>query len=360
MIIITIIAGARPNFVKVAPIIHEINKQEKDIISYRLVHTGQHYDDKMSHSFFNDLNIPKPDINLNSGGGTHAEQTAKIMIEFEKYLIKNPTDLVLVVGDVNSTLACSIVAKKLKTRVAHVEAGIRSNDMEMPDEINRLVTDSITDLFFTTTRNAGSNLIKSGIKEEKIYFVGNVMIDTLLTNLERLKKPELFDTHNLSIAKYFVLTLHRPKNVDTKQKFIELLNEINRNARNLPVIFPLHPRNRDFLNQSNLKLDNIIFVSPLGYLEFNYLVKNSLAVITDSGGITEETTVLGIPCYTLRENTERPETCSVGTNHLIGTNPRNIKPALDHLFSGNNINGQIPELWDGQTAKRIVNILRTL
>ena len=357
---ISIIAGARPNFVKIAPIIHAIQNSGNKQLNFRLIHTGQHYDEKMSDSFFKDLNISQPDINLGVGSGSQAEQTAGIMVEFEKELINNPVDLVLVVGDVTSTMACSIVAKKLNTKVAHIEAGIRSYDLTMPEEINRMVTDSITDYFFTTTTLASNNLKKSGIPEEKIFFVGNVMIDTLLSNINRLIKPQIYNYLNLQEKKYIVLTMHRPANVDETEKLKQSINQITSGVHELPVIFPIHPRTAKIFANAGITASNLHVTDPLGYLEFNYLVKNSMAVITDSGGITEETTVLGIPCITLRNNTERPETCTIGTNELIGTDPLKIKPALEKLFSGNWKKGKIPELWDGNSAKRIVEILSTI
>jgi UDP-N-acetylglucosamine 2-epimerase (non-hydrolysing) len=311
----------------------------------------------MSDLFFQDLHIAQPDINLGIGSGTQAEQTAGIMVEFEKELVNNPADLVLVVGDVTSTMACSIVAKKLNTKVAHVEAGIRSYDLTMPEEINRMVTDCLADYFFTTTLLASDNLKRSGIPENKIFYVGNVMIDTLLANLDRLQKPQVYNDLNLKEKKYLVLTMHRPANVDQAEKLKQSINQITSGVNGLPVIFPIHPRTAKIFSNAGIGASNLYVTDPLGYLEFNYLVKNSMAVITDSGGITEETTVMGIPCITLRDNTERPETCTIGTNELIGTNPDNIKPALYKLFSGNWKKGEIPELWDGNTAKRIVKIL---
>ena len=356
---ITIIAGARPNFMKIAPIIHAIQKAQKDRknIYYRLVHTGQHYDAKMSDTFFNELNIPQPDANLQCGGGSQAEQTAYIMVAFEKELLANPADLVMVVGDVTSTMACSIVAKKLNTQVAHVEAGIRSGDLSMPEEINRIVTDSLTNHFFTTTPWAGENLNKSGVKSESIFFVGNVMIDTLLANQHRFQAPPFWDSMNLSPKNYFVMTLHRPANVDEGQKLKALIHEIVVNAKDLPIIFPIHPRTAKIFTELGITYSNLHIVEPLGYLQFNYLVQHAKAVITDSGGITEETTVMGVPCITLRENTERPETVHIGTNELIGTNPTAIKPALEKLWKGNWKKGGIPELWDGKAAERIVETL---
>lgn len=356
---ISIIAGARPNFMKIAPIIHAIKKAHSSghNIQYRLIHTGQHYDEKMSDTFFKELNIPHPDANLNCGGGTQAEQTAAILIAFEKELIENPADLVLVVGDVTSTMACAIVAKKLNTKVAHVEAGIRSFDLTMPEEINRMVTDSITDYFFTTSTFANDNLKKSGISEASIFFTGNVMIDTLNANRGKLRKPAIFDENNLEKGKYLVMTLHRPANVDEGEKLKALIDEIVNNVEGLPIIFPIHPRTAKIFSSLGIEADNLLIVEPLGYLEFNYLVENCKAVITDSGGITEETTVMGVPCITLRANTERPETVSIGTNELIGVNPEAVKPALAKLFAGDWKKGGIPELWDGHAAERIVDSL---
>lgn len=359
---ITIIAGARPNFIKIAPLIHAIQKAQelKAPIQYRLVHTGQHYDAKMSDTFFTELNIPIPDANLACGGGSQAEQTAAIMIAFEKELLANPAELVVVVGDVTSTMACSIVAKKMNTKVAHIEAGIRSFDLSMPEEINRMVTDSITDYFFTTTELANENLRKAGIEEERIFFVGNIMIDTLLKNLPRLAKPAVFDSLHLTPKNYLVMTLHRPANVDEGGVLKELIQEIATNVDELPVIFPIHPRTAAIFSALGISAPNLHIVDPMGYLEFNYLVQQAKAVITDSGGITEETTVMGVPCITLRDNTERPETCSIGTNELIGTNPANIAPALKKLFEGKWKKGAIPPLWDGHTAERIVAHLSVL
>lgn len=359
---ITIIAGARPNFMKIAPIIHALLKEKKNgkNINYRLIHTGQHYDKKMSGDFFEQLEIPLPHANLESGGGSQAEQTASIMIKFEKELIQNPADLVLVVGDVTSTMACAIVAQKLQTKVAHVEGGIRSNDWTMPEEINRLVTDSITNFFFTTSRVANDNLINSGVPAEKIFFTGNTMIDTLLKQKARFKKPEFWESFQLNKKKYAVITLHRPANVDDKKILKAILKEIINNTDQLPLIFPVHPRTSKILNEIGINNPRLHLVDPQGYLEFNYLVENSMFVITDSGGITEETTVLGIPCITLRDNTERPETVTVGTNELIGTNPDKIKPTLEKLFRGEWKKGAIPEMWDGKSAERIIESILNL
>ena len=356
---ITIIAGARPNFMKIAPIIEAIRSAQAagNDIGYRLVHTGQHFDRVMSGVFFEELNIPEPDVHLECGGGTQAEQTASIMLAFERELSAHPCDCVLVVGDVTSTMACTLVAKKLNTPVAHVEAGIRSGDMMMPEEINRIVTDSLADYFFTTSELAGDNLRRAGVSDNKIFFVGNVMIDTLLKNKSRFRVPAVCEDLQLQWCRYLVLTLHRPANVDEIDKLQRTIQAIVNNVRDLPVIFPIHPRTASVFRASGIVADNLKIIEPLGYLEFNYLVQHSLAVITDSGGITEETTVMHVPCLTLRDNTERPETCSIGTNMLVGTNPDNIKPALDRLFSGEWPHGGIPQLWDGHAAERIVKVL---
>ena len=358
---ITIIAGARPNFIKIAPIIKAIEKKQNDHnkLSYRLVHTGQHYDKNLSDTFFEELNIPKPNINLEVKSGSQAEQTGAIMVAFEKELLLNPCDLVLVVGDVNSTMACAIVAKKQNIKVAHVEAGIRSGDMTMPEEINRIVTDSITDYFFTTSNSATENLLKNGIDKKHIHFVGNVMIDTLYQNLNRMYEPTFWNEYQLKTANYIVLTLHRPSNVDQEQSLIQLLKGIDTMAGDKKVIFPIHPRTKAILGENNLKLKNILFVVPQGYLNFMYLVKNSFAVITDSGGISEETTVLGIPCFTMRNNTERPETESIGTNTLVGTSIESLEKVYKEFLQNGREKAGIPELWDGKASERIIDILLT-
>ncbi|WJJ97103.1 non-hydrolyzing UDP-N-acetylglucosamine 2-epimerase [Algibacter luteus] len=359
---ITIVAGARPNFMKIAPIIEAIqNKKEEGFnLNYRLVHTGQHYDKNLSGTFFEELNIPLPDSNLDVKSGTQAEQTAAIMIGFEEELKQNPCDLVMVVGDVTSTMACTIVAKKAHVKVAHVEAGIRSGDMRMPEEINRIVTDSLTDYFFTTSNYANENLVRLGVSKSNIFFVGNVMIDTLLKNEKRLQKPELWEQLNLSSKKYLVMTLHRPSNVDEEKQLKTLITQIVTLGEAYPIIFPVHPRTQKLLSNFNLNFKNLHYVNPLGYLEFNYLVKQAFAVITDSGGITEETTVMNVPCMTLRDNTERPETCDIGTNILVGNDPEKIEKAFKILFSGTWKQGEIPELWDGHAATRIVHHLATM
>lgn len=395
---ITLIAGARPNFMKIAAIVHAIERfnesrvdSQESRVEYRLVHTGQHYDKNMSDTFFEELGIPAPDVNLGCGGGTQAEQTAHIMVEFERDLMAHPTDVVLVVGDVTSTMACSIVAKKLNTKVCHVEAGIRSWDLTMPEEINRMVTDSLADYMFTTSDVANRNLVRQGAElvesqksqiesdtlpedkyaqercPQRVWFVGNVMIDTLLANRARFRQPAVWSELGLKEKNYIVMTMHRPANVDEENHLRAMMEQIVDNAHGLPVIFPIHPRTAKLLfglegeRVRGLEgMPNLYIVEPMGYLEFNYLVERAKAVVTDSGGITEETTVMGVPCITLRDNTERPETCTVGTNELIGTNPDAIKPALDKLFAGQWKKGAIPELWDGHAADRIVQILSEL
>lgn len=358
---IDIIAGARPNFMKIAPIIDAIQNAQKkgNNIQFRLVHTGQHYDQNMSGSFFEQLGIPAPDVNLCAGGGSQAEQTAAIMIGYEKLLMLNKPDICMVVGDVTSTMACAVVAQKMIVKVAHVEGGIRSGDWTMPEEINRIVTDSITNYFFTTSKSANQNLRNLGIKEDQIFFVGNTMIDTLLKHRPDFRKPPIWDEAALIAGKFIIITLHRPSNVDEEHKLRDLLQTIIDHSQGLPLIFPVHPRTRQILDQFEIVYSNLYLIEPLGYLEFNYLVERSKAVITDSGGITEETTVMGIPCMTLRENTERPETITMGTNELVGTNPIAIIKAIEKLFSGRWKNGAIPERWDGKSAERIVDILLT-
>jgi UDP-N-acetylglucosamine 2-epimerase (non-hydrolysing) len=360
--LIDIIAGARPNFMKIAPIIRalEARKAEGGPLRYRLVHTGQHYDPRMSGEFFTQLGIPAPDVNLEVGSGSQAEQTAGIMTRYESLLLEAPAQLCLVVGDVTSTMACAITAKKLCIPVAHVEAGIRSGDMTMPEEINRIVTDSITDWFFTTSEMAGANLRHAGIDEARIFFVGNTMIDTLLAHIDRLEAPDFFETLDLEAGRYFVTTLHRPANVDRGGAFSRMLSAIGEGARGMPIVFPVHPRTARTLREIGEMPANLHLVEPQPYLQFNWLVKNAFAVITDSGGITEETTVMGIPCLTLRDSTERPETVSMGTNVLIGTDPDALPPALDDLFAGRWKKGGIPPMWDGQTAPRIVTALERL
>ena len=362
MIRIDIIAGARPNFMKVAPIIRALEGRRgaAGAVTYRLIHTGQHYDPRMSGDFFLQLGIPEPQVNLEVGSGTQAEQTAAIMVRYEQLLIESRSDLCLVVGDVTSTMACAIAAQKLGVQVAHVEAGIRSGDWSMPEEINRLVTDAITDFFFTTSEAANHHLRRAGVSEDRIFFVGNTMIDTLLVNLPRLQPPTFWEPMGLSPGGYFVVTLHRPANVDNPGRLAAMLAAIAQGTKGLPVIFPVHPRSAKTLRDLASLPPSIRFVDPQPYLEFNYLVRHAKGVITDSGGVTEETTVMGVPCLTLRDTTERPETVTVGTNELIGTDPAAIGPALALLFAGEWKRGAIPEKWDGQTGERIVEALERL
>jgi UDP-N-acetylglucosamine 2-epimerase (non-hydrolysing) len=360
--LVDVIAGARPNFMKIAPILNAIQARQNcgSRLCYRLVHTGQHYDARMSGDFFAQLGIPKPDINLEVGSGTQAEQTGAIMTRYERVLLEARSDLCLVVGDVTSTMACAIVAQKLQIPVAHVEAGIRSEDWTMPEEINRMVTDAITNWFFTTSEVANANLRKSGVTDDRIFFVGNTMIDTLLANINRLRKPDFWESMGLHSGEYFVVTLHRPANVDHGETLSRLLHSIAQGTRGLPIIFPVHPRTAKTLRDLGEVPDSFFMVNPQPYLEFNYMVKHATAVITDSGGITEETTVMGVPCISIRDSTERPETVTTGTNELIGTNPAALGPALDKVFSGQWKKGAIPDKWDGHAGERIVQVLEVL
>ncbi len=347
---------------KIAPIIDALKAAQTrgNRLTYRLIHTGQHYDRAMSGDFFEQLGIPDPDINLEVGSGTQAEQTAAIMVCYEKVLLEQRSDLCLVVGDVTSTMACAIVARKMGVPVAHVEGGIRSGDWTMPEEINRVVTDSITNWFFTTSETANQNLRWSGVSDDRIFFVGNTMIDTLLKQMPRLRPPVFWDELGLQPGRYFVVTLHRPANVDGEQQLLRLLHAIADGTGGLPVVFPVHPRTLKNLREMEGQIPGMCYVDPQGYLEFNYLVKNAKGVITDSGGITEETTVMGVPCITMRNNTERPETVATGTNELIGTDPVNLGPALARLMVGHWKKGAIPEKWDGKAAERIVAELERL
>ena len=356
---ITLIAGARPNFMKIAPIIEAIEQKQQlgKNIQYRLIHTGQHYDKNMSDSFFVQLGIPAPHANLESGGGTQAEQTANIMVRFEKELLAHPTDVVLVVGDVTSTLACSIVAKKLNIQVVHVEAGIRSYDMSMPEEINRILTDSVCDHFFTTSQHASDNLKKIGIPSSKIHFVGNTMIDTLLQNIDKIKSPLDIGISSLKKGAYLLLTLHRPSNVDDPVKLQRILSAIVSSRSSLPIVFPVHPRTRKVLDIMQFNPNELILLEPQPYLEFIYLIKNARGIITDSGGITEEATVLNIPCITMRNSTERPETVLDGTNELVGDDLFLLSKLIHKIVIGNWKTGVIPDLWDGKTSERIVDVL---
>jgi len=350
------VVGTRPNFVKIASLVKEFSKHPD--ITNILVHTGQHYDEKMSDSFFRELEIPEPDINLGIGSGSHAEQTGRIMIEFEKVLLNEKPDLVLVVGDVNSTLACALTSVKLGIKVAHIEAGLRSFDREMPEEINRILTDQISDYLFTTEKDAEKNLLNEGIAKSKIFFVGNLMIDTLLIHKERasnLKKPDSND--------YAILTLHRPSNVDDKETLSNILEIIREIQSQIKIIWPMHPRTRNNLEGFNLKeklkeMKNVSISDPLTYLEFMNAVMNSKFVLTDSGGIQEETTVLNIPCITLRDNTERPVTIEQGTNYLAGSNKNSILEIIQKVLNGKAKQYRGIESWDGKAAGRIVSAIK--
>jgi UDP-N-acetylglucosamine 2-epimerase (non-hydrolysing) len=358
------VVGARPNFMKMAPIIEAMNRYP-DRFEHRLVHTGQHYDARMSDSFFLDLGMPTPDIDLEVGSGSHAEQTARVMIEFEKVCLRERPDLVVVVGDVNSTMACAITAKKLGIRVAHVEAGLRSRDMSMPEEINRLCTDVLCDYLFTTDHFANENLRAEGIAPEKIFFVGNVMIDTLLKHKELARALPLANRLGLEGRRFATLTLHRPSNVDDAETLGGILDALAEIARDIPIVFPIHPRTRKMIDQFGLGRycsvtaapEGLWITEPLGYLDLLHLNMQATMVITDSGGLQEETTVLGVPCMTLRENTERPITCEVGTNFIVGNNRADILAQARRVLSGDVPRGGVPEHWDGRAADRIVEIL---
>ncbi len=357
--LITIVAGARPNFVKVAPIIRAIQTEQSKgtSIDFRLIHTGQHFDQKMSGDFFDQLKIPKPNVNLNCTTGTPIQQTASIMCQIEAEFIQNKPDVVLVVGDVTSTMATSIAAKKLGIHTAHVEAGIRSGDLNMPEELNRIITDAISDTFFTTSLTASSNLMQSNMPEENIHFVGNTMIDTLLYHLKDIQKPSIWDALNLSTKDYILLTLHRPSNVDDPIKLQSLLTEIASLTAKNRVIFPVHPRTLKSIEQNHIHCSSIHIIPPQPYLEFIYLIKNAKAILTDSGGITEEATILNVPCITMRNSTERPETITHGTNVLVGDNMNLLGRMLQKIEQGDWKTNQGPALWDGKTSERIVNIL---
>jgi len=351
-----LIAGARPNFMKIAPIYRAFSARRYGNSSddLQLVHTGQHYSRNMSDDFFRDLGIPEPDVNLDVGSGSHAEQTARIMMAFEPACLEYRPDWVIVVGDVNSTIACALTAKKLGIMVAHVEAGLRSRDMSMPEEINRLCTDAISDLLFTTDTLAVDNLRNEGVAAEKVHFVGNTMIDTLLDQIDFARQLPLPD--GLAPGQYAVLTLHRPANVDSPENLARIMGAISAVAERIPVVFPVHPRTASRLKEVELH-PGIRTVDPMSYLPFLGLVARSRLVLTDSGGIQEETTVLGVPCLTMRPNTERPITCEIGTNVLVGTDPQRIRYEANSVLDGNGRRGSIPDKWDGHAAERIVDVL---
>jgi UDP-N-acetylglucosamine 2-epimerase (non-hydrolysing) len=357
---ILLVAGARPNFMKIAPLHNALVKSGK--YQSMILHTGQHYDAKMSKVFFEDLGLPEPDVYLGIGSGSHAEQTAKVMVEFEKVLQKEIPDLVVVVGDVNSTLACSIVAAKLLVPVAHVESGLRSGDREMPEEINRIVTDSISDLLFVSEPSGMHNLVLEGKSEDRMFFVGNIMIDSLVNHVQKANDSTVLSEIGLEPKKYTLITLHRPSNVDGKEnleKALRIFNEITHVSK---VVFPIHPRTRkrfeDFGLMDQIKQnEKIILLEPQGYIEFLKLMKEAALVLTDSGGIQEETTVLDVPCLTMRENTERPVTITAGTNQLVGTEESEVKAKAMEVLNGTVKKGKIPEKWDGKTAERIVECM---
>ncbi len=357
------VVGARPNFVKIAPIMAEV-AQQPDTFEQILVHTGQHYDANMSKVFFEDLGLPQPDIYLGVGSGSHAEQTAKVMLAFEPVLLREQPALVLVVGDVNSTLACTLVAKKLGVPVAHVEAGLRSFDQRMPEEINRVLTDQMASLLFTTERSANDNLVREGISEDKIHFVGNVMIDTLLRHKKRAMALKVLGNYGLRPKDHALLTMHRPSNVDEPSILAGLLQGVGEVQRHIPIVFPAHPRTVKKMWQYGFEeklepMSNLTITEPLPYLEFLNLMANARVVLTDSGGIQEETTILGVPCLTLRQNTERPVTVTQGTNTVVGVDPQKIIDECSLILRNGGKKGKIPELWDGRAARRIVDILNS-
>jgi UDP-N-acetylglucosamine 2-epimerase (non-hydrolysing) len=354
------VAGARPNFMKIAPIVGAFARRP-DRFQPLLVHTGQHYDEKLSQIFFDELGIPRPDINLNVGSGSHAQQTAAVMAAFEPVVLERQIDLVLVVGDVNSTIACALVASKLGVPIAHVEAGLRSYDRQMPEEINRVLTDQISDLLFTTEAGAEDNLRREGIDTSKVHFVGNVMIDTLLAHRERARATTVHATLGLEPSRYGLLTLHRPSNVDDGAAFERLMQGIDVIAREVPIVFPVHPRTRPAVTRSAtaaamVSSGRLRLIDPQGYLDFIGLMERARIVLTDSGGVQEETTILGVPCLTLRENTERPVTITHGTNLLVGTDPVKIEEAWGKVKRPAQAPPG-PPLWDGEAAERIVDVL---
>lgn len=349
---------------KVAPIHKAFEKlkmkNEKLEIEHLICHTGQHYDEKMSKIFFDDLELPQPHFYLGVGSGSHAEQTAKVMIEFEKVLLAEKPDLVIVVGDVNSTIACTLVASKLNIKTAHVEAGLRSFDREMPEEINRLLTDSIADFLFVTEKTGIINLKHEGVPDEKVFFTGNVMIDSLVNYLPKTEKSNIIKEHHLEKGKYILVTLHRPSNVDTKEGLEALLNMLNTVANKRNLLFPIHPRTKSNMQKfglDDLLSENIILTEPIGYIDFLALTKDAELIITDSGGIQEESTFLGVQCITVRNNTERPITVEVGTNQLVGTDLKKVEKAALEILDGKIKKGTIPELWDGKAAERITKII---
>ena len=355
---IILVVGARPNFMKIAPIQKELDSRG---IPNILLHTGQHYDDNMSKVFFDDLKMKKPDIYLGVGSGSHATQTAKVMVEFEQVCLENNPSMVVVVGDVNSTLACSLVSAKLNIKCAHVEAGLRSFDREMPEEINRIVTDSICEILLTPSDDGDENLLNEGVDQSKIHMVGNVMIDSLLSNLDVAKNLDVLSKYEIS-KDYVLVTLHRPSNVDDKSVFTDIISAIEEISGDVEFVFPMHPRTKKMAENFGLysriaSIPGMKITPPAGYLEFISLMSKSKLVLTDSGGLQEETTALGIPCLTIRENTERPVTITQGTNQLVGTDKEKIISAGLEALEGNGKAGIIPKYWDGKTSSRIVDVL---
>jgi len=354
------VAGARPNFMKIAPIMEAFGK--RDGIEPMLVHTGQHYDERMSDLFFRQLGIPEPDVNLGIGSASHAVQTAEIMKAFEPVVTENRPDAVLVVGDVNSTIACGLVAVKLGVKLIHVEAGLRSGDRAMPEEINRLLTDAISDILFCTEHSGVDNLHAEGVADEKVFLVGNVMIDTLLKNRAKADESTILADLGLEAGGYAALTLHRPSNVDDAEVFGRLLDALEAIQRDWPIVFPIHPRTRNNLGKLGLAervagMANLRLIEPVGYLDFLKLMASAKLVLTDSGGIQEETTILRVPCITMRENTERPVTVEVGSNQLVGTDPAKILDAYRNVIEGKLGEPRVPPLWDGSAAERIADVL---
>jgi len=355
------VVGARPNFMKVAPL-HRAFQRYADSIRHLIVHTGQHYDQQMSKVFFDDLELPHPDIYLGVGSASHAQQTAKVMMAFEKVVDEQKPDLVVVVGDVNSTLACALVSAKMNVEVAHVEAGLRSFDRTMPEEVNRLVTDAISDSLFVSELSGVANLKREGIGQEKIFFVGNVMIDSLVHFREKARRSIVAEQLGLSRKSYALVTLHRPSNVDEAVRLEEILKLLLEVSRNKNVVFPIHPRTRNMIQQFGLQSladssECLKLTEPFGYLDFLNLMENAAVLITDSGGIQEETTYLGVPCITLRENTERPITVELGTNVLCGSNLLLAREKSLEAMNGKAKHGSVPELWDGRASERIAEIV---
>lgn len=351
------VVGARPNFMKVAPL-HRVFHEQEAITESLIVHTGQHYDEKMSDVFFQQLGLPRPDRYLGVGSASHAQQTARVMTAFEEVVEEEAPDLVLVVGDVNSTLACSLVATKMHIPVAHVEAGLRSRDRRMPEEINRLLTDTIAEFLFVTEQDGVDNLKAEGVSDERIFFVGNVMIDSLVFFQERAAQTGIVEKLKLMPSRYAVMTMHRPSNVDRQEGLTRLVETIECIADLVPLVFPMHPRTRNRFDKFGLAdrlhaVDDLILLEPLGYLEFLRLMEEAGVVVTDSGGIQEETTFLQVPCLTLRDSTERPITITQGTNELMDLEPRNVEQRVREILSGERPDGQIPEKWDGKAAERI-------